>query len=147
MPGMPIFGNPEIPTPHIAMKPKKVAILTAGGLAPCLSSAIGALIERYTEIDPSIEIICYRGGYKGLLLGDSITVTPAIRELPDPEAEYAAAMSAQAADDAEDKAIDAEFNAVMTQWDKVETRIQELTKTRHPRRKRGAAPKTSRPSP
>ncbi len=62
------------------MKPKKVAILTAGGLAPCLSSAIGALIERYTEIDPSIEIICYRGGYKGLLLGDSITVTQAIRE-------------------------------------------------------------------
>jgi len=62
------------------MRPKKVAILTAGGLAPCLSSAIGALIERYTEIDPSIEIICYRGGYKGLLLGDSITVTPTIRE-------------------------------------------------------------------
>lgn len=61
------------------MKPKKVAILTAGGLAPCLSSAIGALIERYTEIDPSIEIICYRGGYKGLLLGDSIAVTPNIR--------------------------------------------------------------------
>jgi len=61
------------------MKPKKVAILTAGGLAPCLSSAIGALIERYTEIDPSIEIICYRGGYKGLLLGDSITVSPSVR--------------------------------------------------------------------
>lgn len=62
------------------MKPKKVAILTAGGLAPCLSSAIGALIERYTEIDPTIEIICYLGGYKGLLLGESIAVTPAIRE-------------------------------------------------------------------
>lgn len=62
------------------MKPKKVAILTAGGLAPCLSSAIGALIERYTEIDPSIEIICYRSGYKGLLLGDSVKVTTAIRE-------------------------------------------------------------------
>ncbi|MGR9073743.1 MAG: pyrophosphate--fructose-6-phosphate 1-phosphotransferase [Gammaproteobacteria bacterium] len=61
-------------------KPKKVAILTAGGLAPCLSSAIGSLIERYTEIDPSIEIICYRGGYKGLLLGDSYKVTPEIRE-------------------------------------------------------------------
>ncbi len=61
-------------------KPKKVAILTAGGLAPCLSSAIGSLIERYTEIDPSIEIICYRSGYKGLLLGDSYTVTPEIRE-------------------------------------------------------------------
>ena len=60
-------------------KPKKVALLTAGGLAPCLSSAIGSLIERYTEIDPTIEIICYRSGYKGLLLGDSYTVTPEIR--------------------------------------------------------------------
>ncbi len=61
-------------------KPKKVAILTAGGLAPCLNSAIGSLIERYTEIDPSIEIICYRSGYKGLLLGDFYTVTAEIRE-------------------------------------------------------------------
>jgi len=61
-------------------KPKKVAILTAGGLAPCLNSAIGSLIERYSEIDPSIEIICYRSGYKGLLLGDSYKVTPEIRE-------------------------------------------------------------------
>jgi diphosphate-dependent phosphofructokinase len=61
------------------MKPKKVAILTAGGLAPCLSSAIGALIQRYTEVDPGIEIICYRSGYKGLLLGDSLVVTPEIR--------------------------------------------------------------------
>jgi pyrophosphate--fructose-6-phosphate 1-phosphotransferase len=60
-------------------KPKKVAILTAGGLAPCLSSAVGSLIERYTEIDPTIEIICYRGGYKGLLLGDSYKVTPEVR--------------------------------------------------------------------
>jgi pyrophosphate--fructose-6-phosphate 1-phosphotransferase len=61
-------------------KPKKVALLTAGGLAPCLSSAVGGLIERYTEIDPSIEIIAYRGGYKGLLLGDSYKITPEIRE-------------------------------------------------------------------
>lgn len=61
-------------------KPKKVAILTAGGLAPCLSSAIGSLIERYNEIDPSIDIICYRSGYKGLLLGDSYPVTQAVRE-------------------------------------------------------------------
>ena len=65
---------------NIMNKPNKVAILTAGGLAPCLSSAIGSLIERYTEIDPTIEIICYRGGYKGLLLGDSYKVTPEIRE-------------------------------------------------------------------
>lgn len=56
--------------------PKKVALLTAGGLAPCLSSAIGGLIERYTEIAPDIEIIAYRSGYKGLLLGDSYRVTP-----------------------------------------------------------------------
>ena len=61
-------------------KPKKVALLTAGGLAPCLNSAIGSLIERYNEIDPTIEIICYRSGYKGLLLGDFYKVTPAIRE-------------------------------------------------------------------
>ncbi len=61
-------------------KTKKVAILTAGGLAPCLNSAIGSLIERYNEIDPSIDIILYRSGFKGLLLGDFYTVTPAIRE-------------------------------------------------------------------
>ncbi|MEM0966869.1 MAG: pyrophosphate--fructose-6-phosphate 1-phosphotransferase [Verrucomicrobiota bacterium] len=61
------------------MKPKKVAFLTAGGLAPCLSSAVGGLIERYSEIDPSIELICYRSGYKGLLLGDSITVDSGMR--------------------------------------------------------------------
>jgi diphosphate-dependent phosphofructokinase len=60
-------------------RPKKVAILTAGGLAPCLSSAVGSLIERYTEIDPTIEIICYRSGYKGLLLGDGFNVAPEIR--------------------------------------------------------------------
>lgn len=59
---------------------KKVALLTAGGLAPCLSSAIGGLLERYTKDHPTIEIICYLSGYKGLLLGDSITVTPEIRE-------------------------------------------------------------------
>jgi len=58
---------------------KKVALLTAGGLAPCLSSAVGGLIERYTELYPETEIICYRGGYKGLLQGDSIQVTEEIR--------------------------------------------------------------------
>ena len=61
-------------------KPKKVALLTAGGLAPCLNSAVGSLIERYNEIDPSIEIICYRSGYKGLLLGDSYKVDAEMRE-------------------------------------------------------------------
>lgn len=59
---------------------KKVALLTAGGLAPCLSSAVGGLIERYTELYPDVEIIAYRSGYKGLLLGDSFVVDAAMRE-------------------------------------------------------------------
>ncbi|MDA0346508.1 MAG: pyrophosphate--fructose-6-phosphate 1-phosphotransferase [Verrucomicrobia bacterium] len=62
------------------MAVKKVALLTAGGLAPCLSSAVGGLIERYTELAPDVEIICYRSGYKGLLLGDSFSVTYSMRE-------------------------------------------------------------------
>lgn len=62
-----------------AARPKKVAFLTAGGLAPCLSSAVGGLIERYTEIAPDIELIAYHGGYKGLLLGDSYKIGPAER--------------------------------------------------------------------
>jgi diphosphate-dependent phosphofructokinase len=61
------------------VRPKKVALLTAGGLAPCLSSAVGGLIERYSEIAPEIEIIAYRSGYKGLLLGDSYVIGPAER--------------------------------------------------------------------
>ena len=58
----------------------KVALLTAGGFAPCLSSAIGGLIERYTALAPEVEIIAYRYGYQGLLQGDSIPVTPEIRD-------------------------------------------------------------------
>ena len=57
----------------------KVAMLTAGGLAPCLSSSIAELIERYTELAPEVEMIGYRSGYIGLLRGDSITVTPEVR--------------------------------------------------------------------
>jgi len=62
------------------MTVRRVALLTAGGLAPCLSSAVGALIERYTQVDPEIEIIGYLGGYAGLLAGRSITVTEQDRE-------------------------------------------------------------------
>jgi diphosphate-dependent phosphofructokinase len=58
---------------------RKVALLTAGGFAPCLSSAIGALIEQYTEVAPEIEIIAYRNGYQGLLTGDYLSVTPDVR--------------------------------------------------------------------
>jgi pyrophosphate--fructose-6-phosphate 1-phosphotransferase len=59
---------------------KKVALLTAGGLAPCLSSAVGALIEEYTKAAPEVEIIAYRNGYRGLLLGDSVVITPEVRK-------------------------------------------------------------------
>ena len=58
---------------------KKVGILTAGGLAPCLSSDIGYLIERYSKVAPEVEIICYVNGYRGLLKGESLRVTPEIR--------------------------------------------------------------------
>jgi pyrophosphate--fructose-6-phosphate 1-phosphotransferase len=58
---------------------QKVALLTAGGFAPCLSSAIGGLIERYTELAPEIEIIGYKNGYQGLLTGDYLTATPEVR--------------------------------------------------------------------
>ncbi|MCA1968131.1 MAG: pyrophosphate--fructose-6-phosphate 1-phosphotransferase, partial [Rhizobium sp.] len=62
------------------MAKQKVAMLTAGGLAPCLSSAVGGLIERYTDIAPEIEMIAYRSGYQGVLLGDSIQITKDMRE-------------------------------------------------------------------
>ncbi len=58
---------------------KKVAILTAGGHAPCLSAAVGQLILHYTAQCPDWDIICYRSGYKGLLLGQHYVVTPEIR--------------------------------------------------------------------
>ncbi|MDO8107948.1 pyrophosphate--fructose-6-phosphate 1-phosphotransferase [Isoptericola sp. b441] len=56
------------------MPVRRVALLTAGGFAPCLSSAVGGLIERYTEIAPEIEIIAYQHGYHGLLTGTKIVV-------------------------------------------------------------------------
>jgi diphosphate-dependent phosphofructokinase len=56
------------------MPSHKIALLTAGGLAPCLSSAVGGLIERYSEVLPDAEIIGYLAGYKGLLQGNSIHV-------------------------------------------------------------------------
>ncbi|NLR96551.1 pyrophosphate--fructose-6-phosphate 1-phosphotransferase [Rhizobium sp. P38BS-XIX] len=62
------------------MAKQKVAMLTAGGLAPCLSSAVGGLIQRYTDVAPEIDIIAYRSGYQGVLLADSLAVTPAMRE-------------------------------------------------------------------
>lgn len=50
----------------------KIAFLTSGGIAPCLSAAIARLTENYFNNYPDAEIIGYINGYKGLLLGKSI---------------------------------------------------------------------------
>ena len=61
------------------MTVKRVALLTAGGYAPCLSSAVGGLIERYNELVPEVEIIAYKHGYWGLLRGEKIVVDDEVR--------------------------------------------------------------------
>ena len=52
----------------------RIGLLTAGGLAPCLSSAVGGLVERYTEQVPHADIIGYQDGYAGLLKGEHLVV-------------------------------------------------------------------------
>jgi pyrophosphate--fructose-6-phosphate 1-phosphotransferase len=54
-------------------------MLTAGGLAPCLSSTVGGLIEQYTDAAPGVRIIAYLNGYAGLLTGKSVEVTDKVR--------------------------------------------------------------------
>jgi len=61
----------------------KIAFLTAGGIAPCLSASIGALIEKYNEIVPKAELLGYLNGYRGLLLGNSIEIPSSVKENPD----------------------------------------------------------------
>ena len=58
----------------------RVAILTSGGIAPCLSASIGGLIEKYIDISPDSEIIGYLHGYRGLLLGKSIEFSKEVKE-------------------------------------------------------------------
>jgi len=58
----------------------KVGILTSGGIAPCLSAAIGGLIEKYNQVSPDSEIVGYMHGYRGLLLGKSVVFTQESRE-------------------------------------------------------------------
>lgn len=64
----------------MAQKKHKIAMLTAGGLAPCLSAAVGGLIAEYSKKLPKAEIIGYRNGYMGLLKGWSVKVTPSVRK-------------------------------------------------------------------
>ena len=58
---------------------RRVALLTAGGYAPCLSAAVGGLIERYTQLLPDVEILAYRHGYHGVLTGSSVVVDASAR--------------------------------------------------------------------
>jgi len=61
------------------MSTYNVAMLTSGGLAPCLSSAVAHLIHFWSEALKNgkiagLTIRMYRDGYKGLLTGDSFLV-------------------------------------------------------------------------
>lgn len=58
----------------------KIAFLTAGGIAPCLSASIGALIEEYNKLAPDAEMIGYLNGYRGLLLGKSIVIPDTVKK-------------------------------------------------------------------
>lgn len=49
----------------------RIAFLTAGGIAPCLSASIGGLIEQYNTLAPDADLMGYLNGYQGLLLGNS----------------------------------------------------------------------------
>ena len=56
----------------------KVGFLTAGGIAPCLSSSISMLIQEYLKLDNNFEFIGYLYGYKGLLQNKKIIIPNAI---------------------------------------------------------------------
>ena len=58
----------------------RVAILTSGGIAPCLSAVIGGLIEKYNELSPNAKIIGYMHGYRGLLLGETVEFSKKVKE-------------------------------------------------------------------
>ena len=49
----------------------KIAFLTSGGLAPCLSASIAALFESYEIENISADFSGYLNGYQGLLKGKS----------------------------------------------------------------------------
>ena len=59
---------------------KKIAFLTAGGIAPCLSSSIGALIEQYNQLMPDAQLSGYLNGYQGLLTGKSISIGDEVKK-------------------------------------------------------------------
>ena len=58
----------------------KIAFLTAGGIAPCLSASIGGLIKSYNSIFPKAELLGYLNGYKGLLTGQKIAIPDSVKK-------------------------------------------------------------------
>lgn len=58
----------------------RVAFLTAGGIAPCLSASIGYLIQFYNAFRNDISFVGYLNGYKGLLTGNSINFPNEIKD-------------------------------------------------------------------
>ena len=58
----------------------KIAFLTAGGIAPCLSASIGALIQKYNDLDSDAKLVGYLNGYQGLLLGKSILIPDSVKQ-------------------------------------------------------------------
>ena len=57
----------------------RIAFLTAGGIAPCLSASIAALIEKYNDLAPEAELVGYLNGYRGLLLGKKIQFPDSVK--------------------------------------------------------------------
>jgi len=63
----------------LAGKNVNVAMMTSGGLAPCLSASIAQLVKYWVEAYKNKEITgltlrFYNGGYKGILIGDSFVL-------------------------------------------------------------------------
>ena len=57
----------------------RIAFLTAGGIAPCLSASIGALIENYNDLAPEAELVGYLNGYRGLLLDKKVQFPDSVK--------------------------------------------------------------------
>ena len=57
---------------------RRVGILTAGGLAPCLSACVGYLIQFYADEaerrQEAIEVVLYFNGFQGLLTDDFVVI-------------------------------------------------------------------------
>lgn len=63
----------------------KVAMMTSGGLAPCLSSSIAQLTKYWVQAlkdgkIASLSIRMYKDGYKGILIGDSFLLPEDVYE-------------------------------------------------------------------